>query len=151
MTEANRQILQTLIRKDLIKKNSIFVLDDGRLIFCNPEMAHSSCSGNSYKNPVRVSALTGDIEIYYKRFKEFDSKCRFLLLCWAYFRFNIRDCGFESGNFKADKKSAVEYKKAFKTKKGLVSGFMELFLYAQVPHNLERLNLIKQLVSKWQK
>jgi hypothetical protein len=125
-----------IVENNLLKKDSIFVLSDGRLLFCNPEMATPYIGGNSHKNPIRISAKTGNIEIYYKRFMEFPFSGRFWLLAWAFCRFD------SSSEAQADIKASEVYLKNF-NKKTLIPDFLNLIKYAPSDANRERLKQLQ--------
>ncbi len=141
MNKLDLEMLQELAEKDLIKSDSVFVLDSGRLIFCNPEMAdRSDPTVVSVRNPIRVGAISGNIEINYKRFKQFDKKFRLWLLFYAYNRFLVNSDS--SADLFASNKYVEKY-----GMKGLFTNWIQMVKHAPTEHNRERLKTLQALIK----
>jgi hypothetical protein len=133
--------LKLIVENNLLKKDSIFVLDSGRLIFCHPEMEHIGPNVPNIKNPARVGHSSGDIHIHYKRFKQFDKKFQLWLLAYGYFRFKV------NSDSDADIKASSVYVKNYGIK-GLFPQFIELVKRGPSEHNRLRLKTLQKMVKK---
>lgn len=122
-----------LIDKDLIKKDSIFVLDSGRLVFCNDyEMSKSSKT-----NPSRVGEIYGNIQIYYKRFLEFNKGFRFWLLCFCWHRFK------SGSNIGSDTFATLKYREYGFEMRLLFPNYIEMIRHANPEENRLRLKQLQ--------
>lgn len=133
MKKEDKEDLFYIIENNLLKKDSVFVLNDGRLLFCNPEIENT-------KNPLRVGSISGNIEINYKRFMQFPSDFRFWLLCWGM-------CRYSCSEIESDQLATKVYSNNFKLSK-LLPQFIEMLRHAPTESNRDRLECVKKLVVK---